>query len=85
MGHISFWLMLMMEIYWEKVVGTIRKSAETLIDASREIGLEINVEKTKYMLLARHQNAGQNWEIKIANRQIDCLKMCLSSNVWEQQ
>jgi hypothetical protein len=28
------------------------------IDASGEVGLEINVEKTKYMLLSRHQNAG---------------------------
>jgi hypothetical protein len=31
---------------------------ETLIDASKEGGLEINIEKTKYMLLSRHQNAG---------------------------
>jgi hypothetical protein len=41
---------------------------ETLIDASKEVGLEINVEKTKYMLLSRHQNAGQNRDIEIANR-----------------
>jgi hypothetical protein len=41
---------------------------EILIDASKEIGLEINVEKTKYMLLSRHQNVGQNRDIKIANR-----------------
>jgi hypothetical protein len=46
---------------------TIKKSTETLIDASTEVGLEINVEKTKYMLLSRHQNAGQNRYIKIAN------------------
>jgi site-specific DNA-adenine methylase len=30
--------------------------------------LEVNTEKTKYMLLSRHQNAGQNHDIKIANR-----------------
>jgi hypothetical protein len=30
----------------------------TLIDASKEVGLEVNTEKTKYMLLSRHQNAG---------------------------
>jgi hypothetical protein len=40
----------------------------TLLDASKEIGLEINVEKTKYMLLCRHQNSGRNRHIKIANR-----------------
>jgi hypothetical protein len=33
---------------------------ETLIDASKEVGLEVDTEKSKYMLLSRHQNAGQN-------------------------
>jgi hypothetical protein len=47
---------------------TIRRNKETLIDASKEVGLEINVEKTKYILLSRHQNAGQNPDIEIANR-----------------
>jgi hypothetical protein len=31
-------------------------------------GLEVSTEKTKYMLLSRHQNAGQNHDIKISNR-----------------
>jgi hypothetical protein len=57
---------------------TIKKNTETLIDASKEAGLKINIEKTKYMLLSRHQNASQNRDIKIANR---CLKMCHSSNI----
>jgi hypothetical protein len=39
---------------------TIKKNTETLTDASKEVGLKINVEKTKYMLLSRHQN--QNWD-----------------------
>jgi hypothetical protein len=34
------------------------KSTETLTDASKEVGLEVNAEKSKYMLLSRHQNAG---------------------------
>jgi hypothetical protein len=41
---------------------------ETLIDASKEVGLEVNTEKTKYMLLSRHQNAGQSHDIKIGNK-----------------
>jgi hypothetical protein len=49
-------------------IDTIRKNTETLIDASKGVGLEINVVKTKYMLLSRHQNVGQNRDIKIANR-----------------
>jgi hypothetical protein len=50
---------------------TIKKNTETLVDASNEIGLEINVEKTKYMLLSRHQNVGQNRDIKIARRSFE--------------
>jgi hypothetical protein len=49
-------------------IDTIKKNTETLIDASNELGLEINVEKTKYMLVSHHQNVGQNQDIKIANR-----------------
>jgi hypothetical protein len=38
--------------------------------ATKEVGLEVNAEKTKYMLLSRHRNAGQNHDIhvKIGNR-----------------
>jgi hypothetical protein len=49
-------------------VDTIRKNTETLIDTGKEAGLELNTEKTKYMLLPRHQNLGQNRDIKRANR-----------------
>jgi hypothetical protein len=49
-------------------IDTIKKNTETLIDASKEIGLEINVEKTKYMLLSRHQNVVRNWDIKVGDR-----------------
>jgi hypothetical protein len=52
-------------------IDTIKKNTETLTDASKEVGLEINVEKTKYLLLSRHQNAGQNRDIKIANRSFE--------------
>jgi hypothetical protein len=34
-------------------IGTIKRNTESLIDASKEIGLKINVGKTKYMLLSR--------------------------------
>jgi hypothetical protein len=58
------------------------KNTEILIYAGKKVGLEINVDKTKYMLLSRHQNVGQNRDIKIANR---LFKMCHSSNIWGRQ
>jgi hypothetical protein len=39
-------------------IDIIKKHTESLIDASKEVGLQVNTEKTKYMLLSRHQNAG---------------------------
>jgi hypothetical protein len=52
-------------------IETIKKNTETLIDASKEVGLEVNTEKTKYMLLSPHQNAVENHDIKIANRRFE--------------
>jgi hypothetical protein len=49
-------------------IDTITKNTETLIDASEEVGLQVNTEKTKYVLVFFHQNAGQNHDIIIANR-----------------
>jgi hypothetical protein len=49
-------------------IDTINKNTETLTDASKEVGLEVNVKKTKYMLVSQDQNAGQNQEIKIGKR-----------------
>jgi hypothetical protein len=44
---------------------TIKRTTQTVTDASKEAGLEVNTEKTEYMLRSRHQNAGQNHYIKI--------------------
>jgi hypothetical protein len=41
-------------------IDTTKKNTETLIDASKGVGLEVNTKETKYMLLSRHQNAVQN-------------------------
>jgi hypothetical protein len=48
-------------------VNIIKEKAETFLEASRDIGLEINAEKTKYMIMSRHPNSGQNQNIRIAN------------------
>jgi hypothetical protein len=63
-------------------VDTINKNTETLIDASKEVGLEINVEKLSICCyLTRMQ-------VKFGTLYIhetDHLKMCYSSNIWERQ
>jgi hypothetical protein len=33
---------------------TIKKNTNILTDASKRVGIEVNTEKTKYMLLSRH-------------------------------
>jgi hypothetical protein len=48
-------------------VDTIQKSTEALLDTSKEVGLELNPEKTKYILMSR-KKAGQKHSIKIADR-----------------
>jgi hypothetical protein len=44
----------------------IKKNIQTLMDASKDVGLEVNTEITKYMLMPHHQNAGQNHDTKVA-------------------
>jgi len=46
-------------------IQTVKKNAEALIVASMEIGLEVNADKTKYMVMSQDQNAGQSHHMKI--------------------
>jgi hypothetical protein len=49
-------------------VDTIKKNTEALLDGSKEDGLDVNPEKTKYMLMSRSQKTGQKHFLKIMNR-----------------
>jgi hypothetical protein len=51
-------------------VNTIQENSETLLEASRDIGLEINTEQTKYMIMS-HLSSGQNQNIRIANESFE--------------
>jgi hypothetical protein len=52
-------------------VNTIKENSKKLIEGSRDIGLEINAEKTKYMIMSCHPNSGQNQNIRIANESFE--------------
>jgi hypothetical protein len=43
------------------------RRTQTRLEASRDIGLEINAEKTNYMIMSRYPNSGQSQNIRIAN------------------
>jgi len=48
-------------------IHTIEKNTEALFIISKEIGLEVNADKTKYIVMSRDQNAGRSHNIKIGN------------------
>jgi hypothetical protein len=52
-------------------IDTIQKFTKALLDASKEVGLEVNPEKTKYLLVSRCQKARQRQSIKIGNRSFE--------------
>ncbi|KAJ4427408.1 hypothetical protein ANN_25030 [Periplaneta americana] len=45
----------------------IRENAEILLEASKETGLEVNPEKTKYMIMSRDQNIVRNGTLKLGD------------------
>jgi hypothetical protein len=49
-------------------IDTIKKNTETLINARKGVGLEVNAEKIMCMLLFCHQNAGRNHDITTDDR-----------------
>jgi len=48
-------------------VHTVKENTEALRVTSKEIGLEVNADKTKYMVMSRDHNAGQSHSMKIDN------------------
>jgi hypothetical protein len=62
--------MLRIWIYWDTTY-TLQIKTNTFIDASKVAGREVIMEKTKYMLVSRYQNAGQNRDMIIANRSFE--------------
>jgi len=61
-------------------VPTVKKNTEALVVAGKENVLEVNVDKTKYMVMSRDQNTERSHNIILI---IVPLKGWNSSNVWE--
>jgi hypothetical protein len=53
---------------------TVKANAEALVVATKEIGLEVNADKTKYMIKSRDQNAGRSYSMKIDNSSFERLE-----------
>ena len=49
----------------------VKKNAEALVFATKEIGLEVNADKTKYTIMSRDQNAGLSHSMKTDNTSIE--------------
>jgi hypothetical protein len=52
-------------------VHTVKENVEALVVANKEIGLEANAAKTKYMVMSRDQNAERGHSVKIDNISIE--------------
>jgi transcriptional regulator with PAS, ATPase and Fis domain len=55
----------------EENTDTIKKNMDALLDASKEVVIEVDPEKTKYMLMSHYQKAQQKRSIKVANRSFE--------------
>jgi hypothetical protein len=77
MVHISFWFMLKMLMYWEEAYTLemkctyYKENTVSLIVAIQEIGLEVNADKTKYIVMSGDQNAGRSHNMKTDNRSFE--------------
>jgi hypothetical protein len=53
---------------WKKVT---KRKAEALLCASRLVSLEVNIQRTKYITLSRHQTVGQNHNLLTHNKSFE--------------
>ena len=52
-------------------VHTVKENAEALVVATKGTGLEVNADKTKYVVISRNRNAGRGHSVKIDNSSIE--------------
>ena len=52
-------------------VRTVKENADNLVFVTKETGLKVNTDKTKYMIMSREQNAGRSHSMKTDNISIE--------------
>jgi hypothetical protein len=64
----------------------MKESTESFLVDRKEIGLEVNADNTKYMVMSRDQNIGRSHNIKIDNSSFERLKeiKCLGKTLTYQ-
>ena len=67
MVHIRFWFMPSTVNKFGRSVYAVKKNKESLVVASKEIGLEVNADKRMYIVMSRDQNAGRSHNVKTDN------------------
>ena len=55
----------------EGSVRTVKENTEVFLVASKEIGLEINTDKIKYMVISRDRNTRRSHNMNIDNRSLE--------------
>jgi hypothetical protein len=52
-------------------INTILENTQILFEASKDISLKINAGMTKYMIISRHQNSGEDQNIRVSNESFE--------------
>ena len=68
-------------------IDVVKKNTETPLIDSKEIDLEVNAEKTKYVPMSHELIAGKNYSIKLGNKSFESVTKfrCFGTNLTNQK
>jgi tRNA G46 methylase TrmB len=80
MDYITFWCVLMVLVYCAKTKIPQRETQKLFLDAAKEVYLEVNARRTKYMLAS--QNERQNVIVEIGFGNIAWIHFAQDRDRW---